>query len=105
MRVTERLALAVRMAWPSARVAAPTRSQRVRAYRTFTPGGSDLAYRECMAAVVSALLAVALFLAAWAALSVLAVPVLAVCVRSRARGNARITRRLGRDGWTSASRS
>jgi len=58
-----------------------------------------------MTAVVSTLLAVALFLAAWAALSVIAVPVLVVCVRSQAKANARITRRLGRAGWTAAGRS
>ncbi len=53
-----------------------------------------------MTAVVSSLPLVALFLAGWTTLSVLAVPVLALCLRSQARVNARVTGRLRRDAWT-----
>ncbi len=58
-----------------------------------------------MTAVASALLALALFLAAWTALSVLSLPVLVLCVRSQARANARATHRLQRAGWGAAQRS
>jgi hypothetical protein len=66
--------------------------------------GSDLAYHVPMTAVLSALLLLAVFLAAWTALSVLSVPVLVLCVRSRARANARATHRLQRAGWEAARR-
>ena len=67
-------------------------------------GGSDLAYHIRMTAVVSALLLLAVFLAAWTALSVLAVPVLVLCGRSRARANASVTHRLQRTTWEAARR-
>ncbi len=57
-----------------------------------------------MTAVLSALLALALLLAAWTALSVLSLPVLVLCVRSQARANARVTRRLERTAWEAAQR-
>ncbi len=57
-----------------------------------------------MTAVVSALLVLALFLAAWAALSVLSVPILVLAVRSRERANARLTRGLDRRAWSARSR-
>ena len=57
-----------------------------------------------MTAVVSALLLLAVFLAAWTALSVLSVPVLVLCVRSQARANARVTHRLRRTTWEAARR-
>lgn len=47
-----------------------------------------------MNAVVSTLPVLALLLAGWTALSVVSVPILTLCVRSQARANARITRRL-----------
>lgn len=53
-----------------------------------------------MTAALSALL----LLAAWSALSVLSVPVLALCVRSQARANARVTHRAQRAAWEAARR-
>ncbi len=57
-----------------------------------------------MTAVASALLMLALFLAAWTALSLVSLPVLVLCVRSRARANARATQRLERAAWQAAQR-
>ncbi len=57
-----------------------------------------------MIAVSSVLLLSLVVLAAWCAASVVAVPVLARCVRSQARANARLTRRLSRDAWADAHR-
>lgn len=50
--------------------------------------------------VASALVAIGTILASWFALSVLSVPVLAVCVRAQQRANARRTVSLRRDQWT-----
>ena len=49
-----------------------------------------------MVPVVSALVVLSLFLAAWFALCVLSLPILVLAVRSRARTNARVTRGLER---------
>jgi hypothetical protein len=55
-----------------------------------------------MTGVASALLNVAQLLGAWTALSVISAPILVVCVRRRARANARVTRRMRYDGWMSS---
>jgi hypothetical protein len=55
-----------------------------------------------MTGVASALLNVAQVLGAWTALSVISAPILVVCVRRRARANARVTRRMRYDGWMSS---
>jgi hypothetical protein len=66
--------------------------------------GSVLASRARMTAALSALLLLAAFLAAWTGLSVLWAPVLVLCIRSRARANARMTHRLERQAWAAARR-
>ncbi len=54
-----------------------------------------------MTLVASALVALASVLGAWALVSVLATPMLVVCVRAQQRANARRTARLQREGWSS----
>lgn len=57
-----------------------------------------------MTALASALASLATILGVWSAASLLSVPVLVLCVRTQARANARLTRRLRRGAWTDSSR-
>jgi hypothetical protein len=57
-----------------------------------------------MTAFACALLVLGLFLAAWTALSVVSVPILALCMRSQLRANAGVTRRPQRQARASARR-
>jgi hypothetical protein len=54
--------------------------------------------------VSSALLSLASVLGLWTAASLLATPVLVVCMRSRARANARCADELRREAWANALR-
>ncbi len=54
---------------------------------------------------LSALVGVASVLGIWCAASVITLPILVLAVRTQARLNARITRRLRRDEWAAATRS
>ncbi len=67
-------------------------------------GGSILALREGMTALVSALVTVATILGLWFGVSVLSVPILVLAVRSQERANARLTARMRRSQWTSGAR-
>jgi hypothetical protein len=56
-----------------------------------------------MSAIASAIATFATVLGIWTAASVLATPVLVLCLRGQARQNARFTRNTVREAWQSAS--
>jgi hypothetical protein len=66
--------------------------------------GPILAQDTGMTALASALVGVATILGIWCAASVVSFPILVICVRSQARLNARITRRLRQEDWAAATR-
>ena len=58
-----------------------------------------------MAALVSVLIGLATALGVWCAASVVALPILVLCVRSQVRANARMTAQMQREDWLAAMRS